>query len=97
MAQATASRTDIRTYRNLTLAATVTYGVYAINVFAGPTRLPELAYATRDRASYRARYRLLAEAAIAGQRPDRIAEAIHGAARAALEAAAEVLNLAVAQ
>lgn len=83
---------NTRTFGNLTLHATRTIdGGYALNVWAGMERISALGITTADRATFRAHYRMVAEAALAGTKAERIASDITDAERAVLAAANEVV------
>lgn len=87
------TETNTRTFGNLTLHANRTVdGGYALNVWAGMERIPALGITTADRNTFRNRYRTVAESALAGVKPEVIAEQIHHAERAVIAAANEAVN-----
>jgi hypothetical protein len=89
------AETYTRTFGNLTLHANRTAdGGYSLTVWAGMEKQSALGITTGDRNTFRARYRLVAEAAIAGVKPEAIADQINAPAAAVLAAAAEVVNTA---
>lgn len=88
-----------KTFGTIRISAIRTVGGgYTIEVTA-PTsshRYTELAYSTFDRDAYRAHYRRIAEAGLAGMHPEQIAELIHGPARQAIADAEQVITNAFA-
>jgi hypothetical protein len=91
--------TDTRTFGGVSLTVQITTdGGYAINAFAASSghRYDALAYSTPDRDAFRARYRQIAEAALAGKPADQIAADINGAATDAIQAAERIVTKAFA-
>lgn len=85
----------IKSYGALSLTASRTVdGGYAINTMtaSGGTRFDALGYTTRDRDAFKARYRLIAEGALAGKTAEQIADEIHAGGQQAVQDAEQILT-----
>jgi hypothetical protein len=85
--------TDTRTFGSLTFVSQLTVdGAYSLSVFLQAQRLSELGFITKDRRTFRSKYRQIAEAALSGQHHEDIAKILHDPAGAVLDEVKKIVS-----